>query len=102
VGTIAEHAYEALAVQNACNLSGVVKSLDHIMSDLWKEAQRGDHGTDWVNTHPIVVAFVDKLASLARCQGAIDPVMKAYEWCENHSVRRQPFNKAGQYVGGKS
>ena len=79
--TLKEHAKDALNVQNACNLSGVVHSLDKVVTDLWEEANRIGKGTDWVNTHPIVQAYVDKLASLARVQSNVNNVFDAFEAC---------------------
>jgi hypothetical protein len=63
--TIAEEAQTALDVQNAVNLSGVVHSLSRTMSTLWNEANRIGEGTEWVNSHPIVRLYLDKLQSLA-------------------------------------
>jgi len=83
--TIAQHALDALKVQDACNLSGVVHSLDTVVTDLWEEANRIGQGTDWVNTHPIVKAYVDKLASLAGVQVAVnhyETVLEAFDECE--------------------
>ena len=63
-----ELAKEAYAVQNACNLSGVVHSMAAAMSDLWEIARSENKGTDWVNNHPITRAYVSKLVSLAACE----------------------------------
>jgi hypothetical protein len=62
--TYQETAQQALDVQDACNLSGVVHAFSRAMSVLWEEAHRTGQGTDWVNKHPIVTLFIDKLASL--------------------------------------
>jgi hypothetical protein len=80
--TLQQAAQQALDVQNACNLSGVVHSLDQIVREvLWPEADRLGKGTDFVNTHPIVSMFLDKLASLNRtqclCSGSMDAYHKA-------------------------
>ena len=76
--TLKELAKEAYDVQDACNLSGVVHSLAKAVGELW--AQPDCEGTDWVNTHPVTVLFVDKLASLAGCQDVgNDAVTKAYD-----------------------
>jgi hypothetical protein len=61
-------AAEALAAQDACNLSGVVHSFAEVLDDLWLHAQAAGQGTDWVNRHPITRAFVGKLASLSHLQ----------------------------------
>ena len=71
---------DALDVQNASNLSGVVHSFGKVLDALWEEARAGGHGTAWVNTHPITRLWVDKLASLARVQDLGNAnVMAAYD-----------------------
>lgn len=63
--TLQQAAQEALDVQDACNLSGVLHSLDTIVREvLWPEATRLGVGTRWINHHPIVSMFLDKLESL--------------------------------------
>ena len=62
--TTKELAAEALIVQNACNLSGVAHTFSRVMSDLWELARAEEKGTDWVNTHPIAIVWVDKMQSL--------------------------------------
>ncbi len=72
-------AKEALQVQDACNLSGIVFSLAKHMQTLC------DHprctGTSWRNHHPIVVLFLSKLDSL--CTGdlsdGVGSFSKAYD-----------------------
>ena len=59
----------ALDVQDACNLSGVAKSLaGPVMDALWIEARRTEQGSDFINTHPAVYLYLDKLTSLNRAQ----------------------------------
>lgn len=74
---------EALLVQDACNLSGVVNSFCEILSWLWDTARAEHRGTDWVNTHPICVLFADKIASLAKAN--TNRVFEAYTECERKS-----------------
>jgi len=62
--TIKELASEALEVQDASNLSGVAQSFTRVLSDL---RRLGCYG-DTLNLHPITILWVDKLASLAKCQ----------------------------------
>jgi len=59
--TLKELAQEAIDVQNACNACGVVQAFARMMIDL------GPHtnGTSERNKHPIVVAYLSKLADLA-------------------------------------
>ena len=60
--TIKELAQEALDVQNASNLSGVVLSFAKVIQEL-KELSVYDR------RHPIVLAWVDKINSLTGTQG---------------------------------
>ncbi len=67
---------EALAVQDACNLSGVVHSYSRAMTDLWDLARRVGGGTEWVNTHPVAVLYADKVRHLS---GLDERVFAAYQ-----------------------
>ena len=67
-------AREAIDVQDACNLSGVVQSFARVVSDLGKHVQ----GTEARNTHPIVVLFVSKLQSLSCGSGDVPGFEAAY------------------------
>jgi hypothetical protein len=66
--SLQELAQEALSVQDACNLSGVVHAMSRVMSDLWDHARQAGQGTDWVNRHPITQVFIDKLVQLSQYQ----------------------------------
>ena len=57
---------EAIQVQDACNLSGVVHSFSRAISDLWEIARAKEHGTEWVNTHPVSILYSDKIRHLSR------------------------------------
>lgn len=50
----------ALAVQDACNLCGVVQSFAEVMKKILHDTQ----STDAANSHPIAVLYADKIASL--------------------------------------
>lgn len=67
---IRKAARDAIQVQDACNLSGVVHAWDRAMGALWEVAHRDGKGTDWVNRHPICKLFAFKAALLARVPGA--------------------------------
>jgi hypothetical protein len=57
---------EAILVQNACNLSGVVHSFSRAISRLWVIAnETGGRGTDWINRHRVSRLYADKIQSLA-------------------------------------
>lgn len=78
--TYKELAQQSLDIQDACNAAGVAHAFSRGMTVLWAEAQRTGKGTEWVNQHPIVTLFLDKLASLNRSQGEnFSVVMDAYE-----------------------
>jgi hypothetical protein len=63
--TIKQAAQSALDVQDAVNLSGVLRSFHELVVDvLWPEARRLGEGTDWVNSHAIVALFLWKLTDL--------------------------------------
>ena len=58
-------AQTALDVQNAINLSGLLHTLDQIVTDvLWPEARKLGKGTEFVNTHCVVTLFLFKLMAL--------------------------------------
>lgn len=77
-----EMAQEALQVQDACNLSGVVHSFSAIITEVRTrlEAEKKG-GTDRVNIHPVCVLYSDKIAHLTGTQHmGDDKVSDAYRW----------------------
>ena len=68
--TYKEAAEQALACQDACNLSGVVRTFAEATSAVWDEARRIGEGTEWVNTNPICTLFIEKIHSLNDCRQA--------------------------------
>jgi hypothetical protein len=81
--TIKEAAKEALAVQNASNLSGVVRTFRDCLDTLWDEAHATGKGTAFVNQHPIAVLFADKIADLsgAKAYGLGTVYSRSYDEC---------------------
>jgi hypothetical protein len=80
--TMKDLAIEALAVQDACNLTGVVKGMDRALETL-REILRseGKQGNAHMNEHPISILWADKIASLTGCQQlGSDTVSAAYSW----------------------
>ena len=57
---------DALAVQSAVNLSGVVHAFSEAMDELWAEADYMGEGTDYVNQHPVSVLFAGAIYRLTR------------------------------------
>jgi hypothetical protein len=67
VRSIAELAKEALAVQDACNLSGVVHGFSRALTELRHHIPSNNE----IHRHPITLLWVDKIASLTgtQCDG---------------------------------
>lgn len=75
-------AAEALAVQDACNLSGVVHGFSRAISNLRETLPNA--GTDEINHHPICLLWADKIASLTGTQDLGNSnTMRAYSECYN-------------------
>lgn len=70
--TIDELAREAIAVQDACNLSGVVHGWSLAMSRLYEllRASPDFSGTDQVNRHPINQLWASKVHDLTDMGGS--------------------------------
>ena len=76
--TIKQLAQDALNVQDACNLSGVVHGFSRAMSDLCTLVPN----TGERNTHPIAILWADKIAHLTGIQDLGNSVtMRAYDAC---------------------
>lgn len=69
---------EAHGVNGACNVSGLVHSLSRAMTDLWAIAGTLGVGTDWVNTHPVVLLYLEQINFLS----GFDPgsLNRAYDY----------------------
>lgn len=80
---------DALIVQSACNLSGVVFSFAWHMHTLCEEGRRQGQGTDWRNTHPIVRMFVTQLLHLSFGESVdVQKYHEAYEAACQHADER--------------
>jgi hypothetical protein len=66
VRTLAQLAQEALDVQGACNLSGVVLGWGRAITELRRNLPQ--LGTDEINRHPINRLWADKVAHLTGTQ----------------------------------
>lgn len=90
--TLKQAAQVVIDCQNACNLSGLVHDFPNIVRAVREESDRLCKGTVWINTHPIVVMMVSKLADLSRYSYGDEQTNfgKAYDACkriaagENH------------------
>lgn len=67
--TLKDLAQDALFVQDACNLSGVVHSFSRAMTDL--RANLPNASTDEINQHPIAVMYSSKIQSLTDSDSAL-------------------------------
>ena len=78
--TLNELCKEAIGIQGACNLSGVLHSFSRAITDLREVFPT--EGTDFFNRHPVCVMFSDKIASLTNTQtGNCVCVSDAYAFC---------------------
>lgn len=77
--SIQELAREALQVQDACNLSGIVLAWGRAICRL---RQLIPGGTDDINQHHINVLWADKVNDLTRARYG-DKFSQAYEWATN-------------------
>jgi hypothetical protein len=75
---------QAILAQDACNLSGLVHSLSQLVDKLWADPECT--GTDWVNTHPLVVMYVSKLVSLSGAERGL-VFSHAYEVCRQKAKK---------------
>lgn len=63
--TMQELCQEAIAVQDACNLSGVVHTFSRAITDLRAIlSASNDFSTSKLNQHPISILYSSKIASL--------------------------------------
>lgn len=77
VYTLKDAARDAIAVQDACNLSGVEETFHQVIRLLRLCNEKERWGTDVINRHPIVVLFTSKLYIMAR-GNCIDMDLSAY------------------------
>ena len=80
--TLQDWAKDALQVQDARNLSGVVHSLSELVT--WLRGTYPGRGTEWYNRHPLVVLYVSKLDSLCG-ESTYMAFHNAYEWTNKAS-----------------
>ena len=79
--TLKKACADALFVQSACNLSGVVFAFARIMQLICNESNRLHKGTDWKNQHPIVRLFAEQIQFLS----APMEYSKAFDFCDRGS-----------------
>jgi hypothetical protein len=96
--TYQQLAQQALDIQDASNLSGVAHAFSRGVRILSDEARKRGEGTEWVNEHPIVSLFLDKLASLNHIQN--DPLRVCLAYGKVEAItKNQP---EGTFPNGNS
>lgn len=70
-------AQDAMTVQDACNLSGVVHAFARAMTAV----REATNGTSEANQHPIAVMFADKIMDLVG-RPNFEDYGKAYDTCK--------------------
>lgn len=79
---------DALTVQDACNLSGVVFAWAKVMEKICAEASANGYGTEWKNSHPINVLFASKVADLTGCESG-EVFSESYAACEAYNPAKE-------------
>jgi hypothetical protein len=77
---------EALDVQNACNLGGLIHDFPRVITAVQEDAHALGEGTAYVNTHPLVRLWLDKLCDLAGMTVSQRPVLDAYQVARDHGA----------------
>ena len=75
---------DAIQIQDASNLSGIVHAFSKVVSKIWEEAHEKEEGTDWVNQHPICRLYANKIATLSGGD-TFEGFQKAYETCADRA-----------------
>jgi hypothetical protein len=85
--TLADLAQEAIQIQDACNLSGLVHGWSRAITELREIMPTA--GTSEINRHPINKLWAYKVYSLACHEDMSDRGYEefkfAYNWCKEHS-----------------
>ena len=88
--TLKQLAQEAIDVQDACNLSGVVHGWHRAMEDLFTIFR--DTNTYDRNTHPINQLWASKCHDLARMgMSDYEQFSKAYDACKKLAAEGEPI-----------
>lgn len=74
----------ALDVQDACNLSGVVHSFSRDLTELRRVLKlQGSESTEAVNNHPVAVLYASKISSLTNNE-LTGVFTEAYNWAQDY------------------
>ena len=93
----------ALQVQDASNISGVLHSLNNeVLPAIRKEAGYNEQGTAYMERHPALILFLDKIVSLTRIGWLHDTDMQiseAYTACHEFAEGLEAVEAAHQPGG---
>lgn len=78
---------EALWVQDACNLSGVVMGFGRMMNDLCDHIPKEVNRREWLRKHPLMVLWIDKILDMVGRDITLEAYHRAYEFCTTESHR---------------
>lgn len=86
--TMKEMCQEALDVQNAYNLSGVIHAWSRLFPDLRAQVERlldRDFTTEKLNQHPVCILFSSKVADLTHSERDGGQFRDAYEFAKQQT-----------------
>ncbi len=91
--SIKDAAKDALQVQDACNVSGVVlgfaRAMEAVNAERWRlEAAGVPTGSDFVRHHPVVILWVNKLEDMVYSNSSLTRYSRAYEACNRLATAR--------------
>ena len=78
---------QAINVQDACNLGAIVHGFSRVIKTIQEQAREEGHGTAWINLHPVVKMFCDKLTDLS-CVRESKEYSEAYDIVANQLKER--------------
>ena len=84
----------ALDVQNASNLSGVIQEFSRDMQIICEEVRQNGGGTNAVNHHPVCRMYAEQIAWLAGAGSCANhrSYLRAHDACEKQATEPQPIS----------
>jgi hypothetical protein len=83
-------AVTTLDAQSGCNMSGLVAAFQRMIVDLQGVSHQTGRGTDWLNQHPLVLVFIDKLRDLSSNHSEAGRVEAAFDWVIDMAQQESP------------
>lgn len=98
VRTWKEMGAEAIAIQDACNLSGIAISFAQVVLEVLRRLEaEGQGGRGNVAQHPVITMWMSKIVSLTRYDDGL-MFSRAYDWCGRGGEEWEVWDR--QYHGG--